>query len=211
MIDEDLPEYAKVRLGKNTFELDTKSLISSMALQLIDSSPITNNNENFDVIFDTTKNEIKDYLNDKFKEEDFFIDLFDDWKHNFRGYQSKKHLPFCKDVVVEFSDQSQWSFRMIDMMAFKNSSPDDDEFDVDYSDPVLQDDDSLISWMNEDINWEDIMHLAEEIQRPQPEPDYNSEWKACKKFVKSWDKDFNILEMLGITDKIGSEDDEEDD
>jgi hypothetical protein len=52
--DETLPEYAKVLLGKNIFDLDTKSLISSMALQLIDSSPITKNNENFDVIFDTT-------------------------------------------------------------------------------------------------------------------------------------------------------------
>lgn len=211
MSDESFPEYVKVRLGKNFFEVETKSLISSMALQLIDSSPITNNNENFDVIFDTTKNEIKDYLNDKFEEEEFFVDLFDDWKNNFREFQSKKHLPFCKDVIVEFSDQSQWSFRMIDLMAFKNSSPEDDEFDVDYNDPVLQDDVSLLTWLSSEIKWDDIMHLADEIQRPQPEPDYDSEWINSKKYVKTWDKDFNILEMLGITDKIDSEDDEEDD
>lgn len=75
----------------------------------------------------------------------------------------------------------------------------------------MQDDVSLLTWLSSEIKWDDIMHLADEIQRPQPEPDYDSEWINSKKYVKTWDKDFNILEMLGITDKIDSEDDEEDD
>ena len=67
---------------------------------------------------------------------------------------------------------------------------------------MINDDDSLLKWIQENLTWNDISHFAEEIQRPQPEPDYNDEWKESLKIIKEWENTFSILELVGKTDII---------
>ena len=63
--------------------------------------------------------------------------------------------------------------------------------------------------MQENLSWNDLAHFAEEIQRPQPEPDYNNEWKDAFKIIKEWENSFSILELIGESDTIDEIEDSE--
>ena len=54
--------YFKVKLGKLTYEIELSSLIAVMANQIISSNPALSHEENYDIAFEVTKNEIFDYL-----------------------------------------------------------------------------------------------------------------------------------------------------
>ena len=155
--------YFKVKLGKLTYEIELSSLIAVMANQIISSNPALSHEENYDIAFEVTKNEIFDYLKSLDTEE--------------------------KDI------------RLIDILSIKAGS-DEDSFEIDIDDPLINDDDSLLKWIQENLTWNDISHFAEEIQRPQPEPDYNDEWKESTKIIKEWENTFSILELVGKTDII---------
>ena len=193
--------YFKVKLGKLTYEIELSSLIAVMANQIISSNPALSHEENYDIAFEVTKNEIFDYLKSLDTEEKDTIDLFDNWFYDFTTFQKQKNKPFCKDLIIEFSDKSKWSIRLIDILSIKAGS-DEDSFEIDIDDPLINDDDSLLKWIQENLTWNDISHFAEEIQRPQPEPDYNDEWKESLKIIKEWENTFSILELVGKTDII---------
>ena len=107
-------------------------------------------------------------------------------------------------MTFEFTDGSKWMIKILDLLAYKNNSA-----DLNLSDPILENDEELINWVN-DLEWEDVKHLADEITRPQPEPNYEEEWKNCTKNIEIWDEPIDILDFFEINDMIGLVSDQDD-
>ncbi len=205
IINDDKPVYFEVKMGKSIYEIELSSLVSTMTHQFLSSKKNTYNLDHYEIIYITTKSEITEYINHLTNQDIHFIDLFDDWISDFHTYQNEKNKVFCKDLIIEFSDQSKWCIKLLDLLAIKNGG-DLSDFEVDYQDPILNDEKLMIKWVNS-LKWKDISILAEEIQRPQPEPDYGKEWRKAKKEIKEWDKTLNILDLLEISN-IEDEDDQ---
>lgn len=200
--------YYRVKLGKSTYEIELDSLVAVMANQIISSNPSLDIDENQEMALSLAKNEVFEFLkNIDFNESNSF-DLFGNWFDDFTEFQKNKNKPFCKDLIVEFSDKSQWSVRLIDILSLRYGS-EDDSFEIDMTDPIIVDDDLLLNWIQENLSWNDISHFAEELQRPQPEPDYNQEWKESFKIIKEWDNTFSILDFVSKTDIIEQIEDED--
>ena len=48
--------------------------------------------------------------------------------------------------------------------------------------------------------------MAEEIKRPQPEPDYLKEWKDASKKIVAWDDKVNMFDIISLTSADESDD-----
>jgi hypothetical protein len=200
--------YYRVKMGKMVYEIELETLVAVMANQIISSNPSMYIDGDHEIALSLAKNEIFDFLKNMDAEQTEALDLFDNWFDDFTEFQKHKNKPFCKDLIVEFSDKSQWSIRLIDILSVR-SGTEDDSFEIDMNDPLINDDDLLLGWIQENLTWNDISHFSEEIQRPQPEPDYNEEWKESFKIIKEWDNTFSILEFVSKTDIIEQIEDED--
>lgn len=196
---EELPEYFEVKIGGSKFELSTDSLITSMAHQFISKSTSFEDMESYDVLFEVTKNELMDFLYSKHEADETFIDLFGNWSEEFRDFHSKRNEPFCRDLVFSFKDGSKWSIKVLDLMALRTSE--DSDAIVDFDDPIVKNDEEFMEWVST-LTWEDVKHLADEIQRPQPEPEYETEWKESEKEIIKWENELSILDFYELDDKI---------
>lgn len=194
----NLPEYFKIKLGNSEYELDTETLITSLSHQYLSKTSNQNSFEHYDVLFSLIKDEIKEYLS---KTENKFIDLFGDWSEDFKNFHNAKNEPICKDIVFNFSDGSKWSIKILDLLTLRE---DFNAMRINYEDPILKDDTLLFDWILT-LDWDDVSELAEEIERPKPEPDYVNEWKACNKEVVLWENQSNILDFFEVDDTIGLE------
>jgi hypothetical protein len=65
----------------------------------------------------------------------------------------------------------------------------------------LKNDKKFLRWVNS-LTWDEIKHLADELQRPQPEPDYELEWKQSKKEIVKWENDLSLLDFYELDDNI---------
>ena len=192
-----LPDYFTVKMGNLSYEIDSETLISSMSYQFISKSTNSQSFENFDVIYTVTKTEIEDFLIKKAEKKELFVDLFGNWYDEFKEYHNQKNQPICRDLSFEFSDGSKWIIKILDIVALK----DDGELEINFEDPLLLNDVELFDFVNE-LEWDQVKDLAEEIQRPQPEPDYGLEWKNCKKEIVNWEESIDILDFFEISDTI---------
>ena len=82
----NLPEYFEVKMGNLSYEIDIETLVCSMAHQFISKTNNSNSLDNYDVVYAVTKSEIEDYLEQKNKNDDKFIDLFGNWIDDFKIY-----------------------------------------------------------------------------------------------------------------------------
>lgn len=202
-----LPEYFEVKVGSSIFELDTDTLLTSMSHQYLSRNVNLDESTNYDIIFGVTKTEIKSFLYEKAKNEETFIDLFGPWFEEFRTYQNKRNEPLSRDVEFEFSDKSKWIIKVLDLMTLRSNE--DSEFSINFDDEILQNDDNFLEWVNS-LEWNDIKHLADEIRRPQPEPEYENEWKMSQKNLVKWEDNFNIFDFFEIDDTMSEEDSDDD-
>jgi hypothetical protein len=202
-----LPDYFEVKIGSSIFELETETLMTSMAHQYLSRNNAIDENSNYDIIFGITKTEIKSFLFEKIKNDEYFIDLFGQWFEEFKEFQTKRNEPLSRDIEFEFSDGSKWIIKILDLMTLR-SIPNSD-FAINFDDDLLQNDEDLLSWVNS-LDWEDIKHLADEIRRPQPEPDYENEWKQSSKNIVKWEESFSIFDFFEIDDTMSEEDSDDD-
>lgn len=202
-----LPDYFEVKVGSSIFELDTDTLLTSMSHQYLSRNVNLDESTNYDIIFGVTKTEIKSFLYEKAKNEETFIDLFGPWFEEFRTYQNKRNEPLSRDVEFEFSDKSKWIIKVLDLMTLRSNE--DSEFSINFDDEILQNDDNFLEWVNS-LEWNDIKHLADEIRRPQPEPEYEKEWKMSQKNLVKWEDNFNIFDFFEIDDTMSEEDSDDD-
>jgi hypothetical protein len=205
LVNQELPEFFQVKLGNLEYEMNTESLSVSMTHQFVSKNTSHHDIENYDAVFTVTKTEIEDYLLHKSALGENFIDIFGEWIFDFREYHQKKNEPLCRDIHFTFSDQSEWTIKFIDLLSLKSK---DEEYIINFKDPIVNDE-KLLHEFIDSLSWDDVKHYAEEIKRPQPEPEYDKEWKNCTKVIIQWEETIDILDFLEIDDKIYEE--EEDD
>ena len=203
-LTKSLPDYFEVKIGSSIFELQTETLVTSMSHQYISKNTSYENIDSYDMIFSITKNEIENYLSEKYKNDDVFIDLFGDWTEDFRNFHSKKNEPLCRDLIFSFKDGSKWSIKFLDLLSIRTEYA--SEAIINFDDPIVKDDLLFHEWVKS-LKWSEISHLADEIQRPQPEPDYEEEWANCEKELVVWENEINILDFIDFDDRISEEED----
>jgi hypothetical protein len=197
LTSKKLPNYFKTRIGNAEYELETDTLLTSMAHQFISRSNNQTNIDNYDVIFSISKSEIEEYLLLNYEDSNF-VDLFGNWIEDFKTYHSAKNEPLCRDLIFNFSDKSKWCIKIIDLLSLRNEDGDDT---INFDDEILKNDVLLMDWVKT-LTWDDVKDLAEEIERPQPEPDYENEWSVVEKSINKWDETINILDFFELDDTI---------
>lgn len=201
LVKSKLPDYFKVKIGNAEYELDTETLISSLSHQYLSKNSNQNSFESYDILYSLIKEEITEYISEIAKDKDNFIDLFGNWNEDFRLFHNKKNEPLCRDINFNFSDGSKWCVKILDLMTLRE---DFDASKINYDDPILYNEELLFEWLSE-LKWDDVFEIAEEIERPQPAPDYETEWALCNKDIVYWEKSFNILDFFEPDDIIGLE------
>ena len=202
-----LPDYFEVKIGSSIFELETDTLLTSMTHQYLSRNPSIDETANYEVIFEISKSELKSFLFEKVKNDEYFIDLFGTWIDQFKIYHEKRNEPLSRDVEFGFSDGSKWVIKILDLMSLRTSS--DSEFIINFDDDILTNDEKFLDWV-QNLEWNDIKHLADEIKRPQPEPDYEKEWKSANKSIVKWEESFSIFDFFEIDDTMSEEDSDDD-
>ena len=207
----DVPEYANVKIGNNCFELSFESLVASMTHQYLSNSSNYHHNEDYDILFDVSKLLIIEYVLDQLKSKEN-IDILGNWFEDFVNFQQNKNKPLCKDVNITFNDGSIWQIKFLDLLAHKHSSEhsDDEDFIINYEDSFLVNNNEILEYLNK-LSWSEVSELADEIQKPQPEPDYDSEYVSAKKEIVEWEKEVTLMDFFDINDIIECSRDEDDD
>jgi hypothetical protein len=209
--DVDLPERIPVIIGKNIFHMESESLIASLVHQTIHKNNLLYNSDDFSMIFDVTKIEITNFLRKKLTPEFEAFDFFDDWMKEFDEFQLKKNRAFCKDLIITFPDKLQFTVKLLDVISLRNVILDRDENDVDDDDPVLNDSQLLLDWIDENLDWEQLSPYAEYVKTDRQESTRNKNFvKATKKIVE-WERQLSIFDFISKGDMIlSNEDDDED-
>lgn len=197
-----LPEYFSVQLGNTKYDLNTEALVSSMSHQFISQTTNTNNFSNYDIIYNVAKDEIEEYLCDLNEKNINEINLFGNWIDDFKAFHSKKNEPICRDIVFSFSNKSKWSVKILDLLSLKENY---ELTYIDYDDPLLTDDDKLMDYIGS-LDWDTVKDIAEEIEKPQPEPNYDDEWKICAKEIVLWENSIDLIDFLEVDDILELDD-----
>jgi hypothetical protein len=209
--DVELPERIPVIIGKNIFHMESESLIASLVHQTIHKNNLLYNSDDFAMIFDVTKIEISNFLRKKLTPEFEAFDFFDNWMSEFDEFQIKKNKTFCKDLIITFPDKLQFTVKLLDVISLRNVILDKDENDVDDDDPILNDPQLLLDWIDENLDWEQLSPYAEYVKTDRQENTRNKNFiKATKKIVE-WERQLSIFDFISKGDMIvTNEDDDED-
>jgi len=187
---ENLPTYFEVKIGNSKFDMMTESLITTLCHQYLNKNQNIYNFDHYEVIFISVKLELQKFLNSLVEKDIKELDILGDWIDQFQEFQQNKNQYLCKDFVVEFSDKSKWSIKLLDLFSLKYNNE-----EIDDDDPFVKNEKLILNWVKT-LNWNDLEMYADEIQRPQPEPDYAKEFKRAKKEIISWEKTINLLDLL---------------
>lgn len=190
---ENIPTFYPVKIGNSKFEMLTESIINSLCQQYLNHYQNKYNFDHYEMVYITVKSEVEKYVNTQIESNIECFDFLGGWLDEFIAFQNKKNEFLCKDFIVEFSDESMWSIKILDLLNFKYNGD-----KIDETDPFVQDENLILEWASS-LKWEDISYFAEEIKRPQPAPDYNDEFINAKKEIKPWDETVNLLSFLETT------------
>lgn len=209
----EIPERIPVVIGKNIFQMESESLIASLVHQTIHKNNLLYNSDDFAMIFDVTKIEITNFLKKKLDENFEAFDFFDDWMSEFDEFQVRKNKVFCKDLFITFPDKIQFVVKLLDVISLRNAMFDRDENDVDEDDPILNDSQLLLDWVDENLTWDQLSPYAEYVKSDRQENTRNKNFgKATKKIVE-WERHLSIFDFISKGDMIltSEEDDDEED
>ena len=212
-INEECPEQVKVLFNKLKVDMPFESVISSLAHQILSKNAFKFEGEQYYYFYETTIIEVREYILEKLKQNSkFVVNLFGEWTKDFLDYQAEKSKPFSKDLIVTFSDGSEWSIKLIDLIALVEDleiDRDTEEIIIDTKHPYLENEEALIEWASSKLDWNLLSEMAEEVKRPQPEPDYLKEWKDASKKIVAWDDKVNMFDIISLT-SMDESDDEDD-
>lgn len=192
-IMSSLPSYFSVKLGNTKYKMMTESLINSICHQYLNKHQNLYNFEHYDVLFSTVKAEIEKFLIHRAENNVKTFDFFDNWQEEFQSFQVDKNKFLCKDFILEFSDKSKWSIRLLDLLSMRYNGE-----DVPDDDPFVKDEQAIKDWVKT-LSWDDISMLAEEIKRPDLCPDYNDELSKADIEIVPWEKSINLLDLFEST------------
>ena len=202
MTEDIYPETIKVHLNRSKISLPFNSVCASLTHQILSKNAKRFEGEHYYMLFESTVIEIKEYLKNKVEDNSkFAINLFGEWMNDFIEYQKEKSRPFSKDVIVSFSDGSEWSFKTIDLFALAENVDMENltaEVVIDKNNPLLTDEDYMLKWISENLSWDDIEELADRVKKPDVVPDYAGEWKNADKRVEAWENTLSVIEMIAL-------------
>lgn len=208
--EHKIPEYFKVKIGKTEMDLESDCLISTMCHQVIHKKNSLYNSEDFVMIFDVTKSEIKDFLLSSYINLEDEIDIFGDWMEKFNEYQVEKNKLFCKDLNIEFGDGTKWTVKILDVLYIKNSLEGKDPDIIDLDDSLLHDDLLMIKWIEKHVKWEDISSYAELVKTDEKEAYRTKNFKKAKKEFVAWEKNLSIFDFISLGDMMIEHDEYDD-
>lgn len=208
--EHKIPEYFKVKIGKAEMDLESDCLISTMCHQVIHKKNSLYNSEDFVMIFDVTKSEIKDFLLSSYINLEDEIDIFGDWMEKFNEYQVEKNKLFCKDLNIEFGDGTKWTVKILDVLYIKNSLEGKDPDIIDLDDSLLHDDLLMIKWIEKHVKWEDISSYAELVKTDEKEAYRTKNFKKAKKEFVAWEKNLSIFDFISLGDMMIEHDEYDD-
>ncbi len=206
----EIPERIPVVIGKNVFHMESESLIASLVHQTIHKNNLLYNSDDFVMIFDVTKIEITNFLKKKLLKDFEAFDFFDNWMSEFDEYQLNKNKLFCKDLIITFPDKLQFSVKFLDVLSLRNAMLDRDENDIDDDDPVLQDPQLILDWIDENLTWEQLSPYAEYVKTDRQENTRNKNFSKATKKVVEWEKQLSIFDFISKGDMILSNEDDDD-
>ncbi len=208
----EYPEAVKVYLNRKKISMPFDSVSASLTHQVLSKNARRFEGEHYYMLFESTVIEIKEYLKYKIEEDSkYTLNLFGEWMNDFIEYQKEKSKPFSKDLIVSFSDGSEWSLKAIDIYALAENidiaSP-SEEITIDRSNPLFIDEEYMLKWVSENLTWEQVEEIADQVKRPQNSPDYNAEWKNADKRIEHWENPLTVIEMIAL-DSEEMDDDED--
>ena len=191
-----------------------ESVVSSLAHQILSKNAFKFEGEQYYYIYESTVIEIREFLLEMLKRNSrFTVNLFGEWNKDFLEFQEEKSKPFSKDLIVRFSDGSEWSIKIIDLVSLMDNLERDEmskEIIIDTKHPLLQDEEAMMDWASKNLDWNLLSEFAEEIKRPENGPDYVQEWKDASKKIVAWDDKVNMFDIMSLT-SLNESDDEDDD
>ena len=205
-----IPEYFKVRIGKAQMELESDCLITTMCHQIIHKKNSLYNSDDFVMVFDVTKSEIKDFLLSSYINLDDEIDFFGDWMEKFNEYQIDKNKLFCKDLNIEFGDGTKWTIKILDLLYVKNSIEGKDPDIVDLDDEILHNDHLMLKWIDKNLKWDQISSYAELVKTEEKEAYRSKNFKRAKKEFVAWEKSLSIFDFISLGDMMVEHDEVDD-
>ena len=207
----EIPSHIPVKIGHSILRMESDSLITSLTHQAIHKNNLLYNSDDFAMIFDVTKIEISNYLKKKLTSEFEAFDFFDDWITEFDNYQTEKNKIFCKDLLITFGDSLTFAVKLLDVFSLRNMMLERDENDLDEEDPVTQNPELLIEWINENMTWEQLSPYAEYVKSDRQESTRNKNFLKAKKKIVEWEKQLSIFDFITKGDMIITNDDDEED
>ncbi len=214
IVNEECPEQIKVLFNKLKVDMPFESVVSSLAHQILSKNAFKFEGEQYYYIYESTVIEIREFLLEMLKRNSrFTVNLFGEWNKDFLEFQEEKSKPFSKDLIVRFSDGSEWSIKIIDLVSLMDNLERDEmskEIIIDTKHPLLQDEEAMMDWASKNLDWNLLSEFAEEIKRPENGPDYVQEWKDASKKIVAWDDKVNMFDIMSLT-SMNESDDEDDD
>ena len=214
IVNEECPEQIKVLFNKLKVDMPFESVVSSLSHQILSKNAFRFEGEQYYYIYETTVIEIREFLLEMLKRNKrFVVNLFGDWNKEFLEFQEEKSKPFSKDLIVTFSDGSEWSIKIIDLISLSDNlerDEDTQEIIVDTKNPLLQDEEAMMKWASDNLDWNLLSEIAEEIKRPSNGPDYLTEWKDASKKIVAWDDKVNMFDIMSLSTIIESDDEDDD-
>ncbi len=208
----EYPEAVKVYLNRKKISMPFDSVSASLTHQVLSKNARRFEGEHYYMLFESTVIEIKEYLKYKIEEDSkYTLNLFGEWMNDFIEYQKEKSKPFSKDLIVSFSDGSEWSLKAIDIYALAENidvTSLSEEITIDRSNPLFIDEEYMLKWVSENLTWEQVEEIADQVKRPQNSPDYNAEWKNADKRIEHWENPLTVIEMIAL-DSEEMDDDED--
>lgn len=210
------PDFFNVLVGKEKIlSMPYETVVASMTHQFLSTTSEENViSDTYYYVFLSASKQIEKWLT-HCKDEDFLnpIDLFGEWMPNFIDYTAAQNKRLTKDLIFTFSDGSEWTMRIVDLLWIKQRKENDyNTFSmVNTDDPFLRSESEMLSWVQENCSWEEISDYVMESKRPQPELNYDENFKSCEKKFVEWADDFSILDLISgqKTDIVFIEDDDD--
>ncbi len=95
-------------------------------------------------------------------------------------------------------------------MSLRNAMLDRDENDIDDDDPVLQDPQLILDWIDENLTWEQLSPYAEYVKTDRQENTRNKNFSKATKKVVEWERQLSIFDFISKGDMILSNEDDDD-
>jgi serine/threonine protein kinase len=111
--------------------------------------------------------------------------------------------PQCSITLIDLIKKAEFPQNLVIVICQQN--------DIDDEDPVLQDPQLMLDWINENLTWEQLSPYAEYVKTDRQESTRNKNFVKATKKVVEWERQLSIFDFISKGDMILSNEDDDDD